>query len=75
MCCGSKGHHDSGHRGHHHGGRCECGCRCDCGCHGRMGPAFWTNEEKVAWLEERLESLREDVKTFEERIAALKGEE
>ncbi len=67
MCCEPKGHHGGGHRGHH-GGRCECGC------HGRLGPAFWTNEEKIACLEELLESLREEVKTIEERIAALKGE-
>jgi hypothetical protein len=71
MCCESKGHHGGkhGHRGHHHGGSCCCGG------HSCSGPAFWTRAEKVAWLEQVLEGLREEVQAVEERIAALKGEE
>jgi hypothetical protein len=71
MCCESKGHHGSQHRhrGHHHGGSCCCGG------HSCFGPGFWTRAEKVAWLEQVLEGLREEVQAVEERIAALKGEE
>jgi hypothetical protein len=75
MCgCGHKGHHKSGHHG------CSCGCGghhgCSCGCdeHSRFGPNFWTKDEKIAWLEKRLDDLREQVKAVEERIAALKAE-
>ena len=69
MCRESKGHH-----GHSCGCGCDCGrgCNCDCGCHSRLGPAFWTKAEKIAWLEEYLDSLRENVNKVEARIAALK---
>jgi hypothetical protein len=66
MCCESEHHRGGKRRGHHHG--CCCG-------HSGFGPCFWTKEEKVAWLEQYLEGLREEVKAVEERIAALKGEE
>jgi hypothetical protein len=69
MCCGSESHHGGWHRGHHHGGSCCCGGPF------RFGPRFWTEKEKIAWLEQYLEGLREEVKAVEERIAALKGEE
>jgi 16S rRNA G527 N7-methylase RsmG len=36
---------------------------------------LWTRAEKVAWLEQVLEGLREEVQAVEERIEALKGEE
>jgi hypothetical protein len=70
MCCESKSHHGGRHRhrGHHHGGSCCCGR------HSCFGPGFWTKAEKVAWLEQVLEGLQEEVKAVEERIAALKGE-
>ena len=60
MCCKSE---------HHHGGSCGCSG------HSEFGPAFWTNEEKIAKLEQCLKNSREQVKTIEERIAALKQEE
>lgn len=69
MCCGSESHHDAGHWGHHHGGSCCCGG------HSHFGPRFWTEKEKVAWLEQYLEGLRKETQAVEERIAALKGEE
>ena len=69
MCCGSESHHGGRHRGHHHGGSCCCG-----GPFG-FGPRFWTKKEKTAWLKQYLESLQEEAKAVEERIAALKGEE
>jgi hypothetical protein len=71
MCCESRGHHEGKrpHRGHHRGGSCCCGG------HSCLGPGFWTRAEKVAWLEQVLEGLREEVQAVEERIAALKGEE
>ena len=76
MCCESKGHHGGKHRhrGHHHGGHHHRGSCC-CGGHSCFGPGLWTREEKIAWLEQVLEGLREEVQTVEERIEALKGEE
>ena len=59
MCCNQKGHH---------------GDHCTCGCHSGVGACFWTNQEKVAWLEEHLKGLQAEVKAVEGRIAALKGE-
>lgn len=70
-CCGDKGQHDCGCGGHSHKG----GHHGSCGCGGHsFGPAFWTRDEKVVWLQERLDGLREQVKAVEERIAALKAE-
>jgi hypothetical protein len=66
MCCESEHHRGGKRRGHHHG--CCCG-------HSGFGPCSWTEEEKIAWLEQHLEGLQGEVKTVEERIAALKGEE
>jgi hypothetical protein len=36
---------------------------------------LWTRAEKIDWLEQVLEGLREEVQAVEERIGALKGEE
>jgi hypothetical protein len=60
MCCG--------HESHHHGGFCACDG------HSRLGPGFWTEKEKIAWLEKYLEWLKEEAKAVEERIAALREE-
>jgi hypothetical protein len=38
------------------------------------GPRFLTKEEETAWLERYLESLREEAKAIEERIAEMKEE-
>jgi len=66
MCCGGNNCGCGGH-GHH---------QKSCGCH--EGPNFghwlWTKDEKIAWLEESLEVLQEDVKAYQDRIAALKAE-
>lgn len=59
MCC---------EPGHHHGGCCAYGG------HPRHGPYFWTEKEKIAWLEQYLESLREGAQAVEERIAEMKEE-
>jgi hypothetical protein len=69
MCCGHESHHGGRRWGHHHGGSCCCGG------YTRFGPRFWTKKEKIAWLEEYLEGLREEAKAVEERITALSGEE
>jgi len=69
MCCGHESHHGGGHRGHHHSGSCACDGHAD------IGPCFWTKKEKIAWLEEYLKDFQDEVKSIEERIAALKGEE
>ncbi len=69
MCCEPESHHGGRHWRHHHGDSCGCGG------HFRFGPRFWTKKEKIAWLEEYLESLQEEAKAVEERIAALKGEQ
>ena len=64
----SKGHHGGRHWGHHHRGRCACGCESG------LGAAFWSEKEKIAWLEESLEGLQEQVKAVQDRISALKGQ-
>jgi hypothetical protein len=69
MCCGHESHHGGRRWGHHHGGSCCCGG------YTRFGPRFWTKKEKIAWLEEYLEGLREEAKAVEERIATLSEEE
>ena len=69
MCCEPESHHGGGHRGHHHDDSCGCGGP------SRFGPSFWTKKEKIAWLEQYLEGLREQAQAVEERIAKLKGEE
>jgi hypothetical protein len=61
MCCE--------YEGHHHGGHCACGG------HSRIGPAFWTKKEKIAWLEGYLENLQEEAESVQKRITELKGEE
>ena len=73
MHCETKGHHGHGRR-HcgcgqgHHGGSCGCGC-------GRgFGRRYLTKEEKIAGLEEYLESLQKEAQAVKERIAELKGE-
>ena len=75
MHCETRSHHGRG-RCHcgcgqgHHGGSCDCGC----GCGGGFGRRFLTKEEKIAGLEEYLESLQKEAQAVEERIAELKGE-
>ena len=69
MCCGHESGHGGKHRGHHDGDSCACGV------HFRFGPAFWTEKEKITWLEEYLEDLQAEAKSIKERIAAQKGEE
>ena len=68
MCCGSERHHGGGHRCRHHSSSCACDGHAD------IGPCFWTQKEKIAWLEEYLEDLLAEAKSIEERITALKGE-
>jgi hypothetical protein len=75
MHCEPRSHHG---RGQHRRG-CDQGhhgssCGCSCGCSGGFGRRFLTKEEKVAGLQEYLESLRKEAQAVEERIAALKGE-
>jgi hypothetical protein len=69
-------------RSHYGHGRHHCGCgqghhggSCGCGCGGGFGRRFLTKEEKIAGLEEYLESLQKEAQAVEERIAELKGEE
>jgi hypothetical protein len=69
MCCEHDNHHGGGHEGPHLGGPCGCGE------HANIGPCFWTKMEKIAYLEEYLADLQTEVKSVEERVAALKGEE
>ena len=77
MCCETS-HHGHGRchcgcgRGHHGG---SCGCGCGCGCGGGFGRRFLTKEEKIAGLEEYLESLQKEAQAVEEHIAALRGEQ
>lgn len=62
MCCGTRGHHGGGH---HHGSSCNYG-----------GPThfarrFCTGEEKIACLEQYLESLQKEAQAAQEHIAKL----
>ena len=67
MCCGHQSKCSCKEHGNHH---------CSCGCHGHthLGPDFWTKDEKIAWLQEKLDKLMETVKYYEERIEALQSE-
>jgi hypothetical protein len=48
-----------------------------CGCHESFGSwprRFWTHKEKISYLEQYLEELKEEVKAVEEHITALTDE-
>ncbi|MCR4406704.1 MAG: hypothetical protein NUW24_07260 [Anaerolineae bacterium] len=66
--CGPGGYH-----GHHsYGGWCCC----DPAAWGPgfpFGRRFPTREERIAWLEEYLKDLQDEVKAVEERIAEMKA--
>ncbi len=66
MCCESQRHHHGphGHSGAFFGGGANLYC----------GPCFSTKEEKLAWLEQCGEGLRQAMKTVEERITKLKDD-
>ena len=67
VCCNSKKNH----------GGCQCGCHHGSSAQGRHSPSdrvFWTKAEKIAWLEQNLESLREEAQAIEERIGMLQAE-
>ena len=64
--------HHGGH-GHRHGcGRAEGHGMC-CGQHPGWHRHFFTREERIARLEEYLETLRTEAKAVEEAIAELKA--
>jgi hypothetical protein len=67
MHCETRSHHG---RGCHHRGSCSCGCDCSEG----FGRRFLTKEEKIAGLQEYLESLQKEAQAVEGHIAALKEE-
>lgn len=68
MCCEHDDHSCGGHGGRHRGNNCACVG------HDVDGPCFWTRKEKLAYLDECLETLKTEVKSVETRIAALKEE-
>ena len=62
----------------HHGGSCGCGCGArghhggSCGCGGHsFRRRYVTKEEKIAQLEEYLDSLQKETQAVQERIAKL----
>ncbi len=65
MCCQSENQCGCGCGEHRHG----CSCGCDEGS--RFERRFLTKEEKIAELQQYLESLRMEIKAVEEHIAAL----
>lgn len=65
MHCETRSHH-CGCGWSHHGGSCGCGCG------GGFGRHFLTKEERVARLQEYLESLQKEAQAVEEHIATLK---
>jgi hypothetical protein len=66
VCCGAETHH-GWHRSHH-----QANFRA-CGGPAHFGRCFPTRDETIAWLEQYLESLREEVKGVEEHIANMKN--
>jgi hypothetical protein len=70
MHCETRSHH--GHGRHH----CSCGqdhhgSSCGCGYGGGFGRRFLTKEEKIAELQEYLESLQKEAQAVQEHIAKL----
>ena len=68
MCCTTGSH--SGTQGWRHQHTCACGC---------LGvefpkPRFMTKKQRIVYLEQHLEDLREEVTAVEEVIADIKKE-
>ena len=61
MCCESKSNCGCGGHGQKHH-KDSCGCGCHQGV--KFSPNFWTKAEKVEWLEDKLEALKEEVKVL-----------
>ena len=68
MCCRHSSHNDVGHSSPHLHSPCVCGG------HEDIRPCFWTKEEKIAYLEDYLDDLKNKKKSVDERIATLKEE-
>ena len=54
----------------------SCGCQdhsCECGENARFGRRFFSRAERIAELEQYLQSLQLEAKAVEERIAELKA--
>ena len=66
MCCGTETHH-GWHWGHHQANFFACSGPV------RLGRCFPTRDETIAWLEQYLENLRQEVKGVEEHIANMKN--
>jgi hypothetical protein len=66
MCCHESKHHCCEDQSHHHH---ECCCSKT-----HSDPAFWTRDEKVAWLEQQRDELREVLDALEGRITAIRAE-
>lgn len=69
MCCHDSRHHCDGDETPSHQHRDCCCCKKD-----HSNPAFWTREEKIAWLEQQRGELQETLSALEQRIAALRAE-
>ena len=69
MCCRHDTHHEGGHNGPHFRGPSACDR------HEDIRPCFWSKREKIAYLEEYLEDIKNKWKSVDERISALKEEE
>jgi len=66
MCCTGERHHGPQRWGHQHA--CACGC---------LGvefpkPRFMTKKQRIAYLEQHLEDLQEEVTAVKEAIADIK---
>ena len=68
MCCVAIRHHGFQRWGHPNA--------CFCGCDGPpdLRPRFMTKKQRIAELEKHLESLRDEAKAVEERIAQIQKE-
>lgn len=69
MCCHDSKHHCDCDETPSHQHRDSCCCKKD-----YEDPAFWTREEKIAWLEQQRGELQETLSALEQRIAALRAE-
>jgi hypothetical protein len=51
---------------------CDCDCGCDCGNSSGFQRQVFTKKERLEWLEDYREDLKNELKAIEEEIGLLK---
>ncbi len=51
---------------------CDCDCGCDCGGGAGFQRQVFTKKERLEWLEDYREDLKNELKAIEEEIGLLK---